>query len=392
MKQIRLIAILLPLVIFSPLAIDIFLPALSKMASDLNASTTQMQWTITIFIFSLGVGQLFFGPISDRIGRRPIVLFGIILYSISALLMAFVHNLELHLVMRFFQGLGACAIVVSVFASVTDRFNAKESSQIYSYLNGMIFCTPALAPILGYFLTVNYGWKSNFIFMTLFAVIFGVVAVKGFKESYTPKAHAMNVSKIQTYKEIISTTRFNFYTAIVMLSMASMVAFVSTAPNVFLHKFNLSEETFTHWFSLNALTIIVVNLITPKLINRIKIDTIIKIGMGLVIVSGALLVTLQNNINVAAYMLPIMLGSIGFSLLMGTCTGRALSPFKANAGAASALFGFIQMSGSALIVTAIQAVSLSSAEQLVLLALSFVPLLVIKQLKDKSDSVVQVQG
>ena len=186
MKQLRLIAILLPLVIFSPLAIDIFLPALPRMASDFNTSDIQMQWTITIFTFSLGVGQLFLGPISDRVGRRPVVLFGIALYLLSSVLMIFIHSLELHLLFRFFQGLGACSIVVAVFASVTDRFNAKESSQVYSYLNGMLFCTPALAPVLGYFLTTHYGWQSNFIFMALFALTMGVITYSKFSESFTP--------------------------------------------------------------------------------------------------------------------------------------------------------------------------------------------------------------
>ncbi|RYV02074.1 Bcr/CflA family drug resistance efflux transporter [Shewanella sp. OPT22] len=390
MKQLRLIAILLPMVIFSPLAIDIFLPALPTMATEFDVPVTQMQWTITIFIFSLGLGQLFFGPISDKIGRRPVLLLGIVTYLITALVMIFIQSIELHLLLRFFQGLGACAIVVSVFASVTDRFNAKESSQIYSYLNGMIFCTPALAPVMGYFLTTNFGWKSNFIFMALFAVIFGVIALRFFNESYTPKVDSISISKILVYKKMISSSSFIFYTFIVMLSFASSTAFVSMAPNVFIHKFKLNEEVFTHWFSLNAVTIIAVNLLTPKLINHFKINSIIKIGLGIVILSGGLLLALQNNTNVASFMLPVIIGSIGFSLLMGTCTGKALTPFKANAGAASALFGFIQMSISALIVTLAQALAFSATEQLVIFALCFIPLLVIKFLRDSEKEPTRI--
>ena len=390
MKQLKLIAILLPLVIFSPLAIDIFLPALPTMASEFNVSATQMQWTITIFTFSLGLGQLFLGPISDKLGRRPVLLFGISSYVISALIMTFIQTIEFHLLMRFVQGLGACAIVVSVFASVTDRFNAKESSQIYSYLSGMIFCTPALAPVLGYFLTTHFGWKSNFIFMAFFAVIIGIMAFRGFRETHTPKVSQARSSKIVLYKEIISSSSFVFYASIVMLSMASMVAFVSTAPNVFIHKFKLNEEIFTHWFSLNAVTIIAVNLLTPKLINAFKIDSIIKVGLGIVVLSGVLLLTLQHNTSVISFMLPVIIGSIGFSLLMGTCTGKALSLFKDNAGAASALFGFIQMSVSAFIVTIVQALSFSATEQLVIFSMCFIPLLVIKQLRDVEKDLKQI--
>ncbi|RYV00641.1 Bcr/CflA family drug resistance efflux transporter [Shewanella sp. OPT22] len=387
MKQLRLIAVLLPLVIFSPLAIDIFLPALPIMASDFNVSTTQMQWTITVFIFSLGIGQLFLGPISDRIGRRPIALLGVVLYAISALLMVFEDNFELHLILRFFQGLGSCAIIVSVFASVTDRFDTKESSQIFSYLNGMIFCIPAVAPILGYFLTVSYGWQSNFVFMTEFAAIFGVVAFKCFKETYIPRK---KVTKASAYKSIITNSSFVFYATVVMLSMASITAFVSTAPNVFIHQFHLSEETFTHWFSLNAGLNIVISLLTPKLIEHFKINSIIKVGMGMVVTSGVLLTSFQHSMTVINYMLPVMFGFMGFSLLMGTCAGKALSGFKANAGSAAALLGFIQMSLSALLVTLVQALHFSSTEQLVIFSLCFVPLFIIKQLRDLEKEPEQI--
>ena len=389
MKQLRLIAILLPLVIFSPLAIDIFLPALPTMASDFNTSDIQMQWTITIFTFSIGIGQLLFGPISDKVGRRPVVLFGIALYLISSVLMIFIHSLELHLLFRFFQGLGACSIVVAVFASVTDRFNAKESSQVYSYLNGMLFCTPALAPVLGYFLTIHYGWQSNFIFMALFAAIIGILTFSKFTESYTPSGKELKILKLETYKSILSSRIFLFYSTLIMLSMASMVAFVSTAPSVFVNKYGLTEQDFTHWFSVNAVSIITVNLLTSKLLNHFKAETIIKYGIMIILASGASLFALQHLDNVAAFMLPVILGSIGFSLLMGTCTGKALSPFKGKAGAASALFGFIQMSVSSIAVALVQGLKFSATEQLVIFAICFVPLFIIKLLNERTQILVK---
>ena len=196
--------------------------------------------------------------------------------------------------------------------------------------------------------------------------------------------------KLQAYKEILSSRVFVFYSLLIMLSMASMVAFVSTAPSVFLNKYGLTEQDFTHWFSLNAVSIITINLLTSRLLNYLKADTIIKIGMVIIIASGILLFSLQHVEHVAAFMLPVIIGSIGFSLLMGTCTGKALAPFKGKAGAASALFGFIQMSVSAIAVTLVQALQFSATEQLVMFAICFVPLLVIK-LAHKSQVLIGIR-
>ncbi|WP_170308221.1 multidrug effflux MFS transporter [Parashewanella tropica] len=383
MKQFRLIAVLIPLVMFSPLAIDIFLPAMPTMAGVFKADTVHVQWSITVFIFSLGLGQLILGPISDRIGRRPVVLFGIALYMLSAFVVSQVNTLPLHLMVRFFQGLATCAIVVGVFASVTDRFNAVESSKVYSYLNGVLFCVPALAPILGYYLMSTYGWQSTFIFLGMFALVIGFVAYKGFHESNLTLQPKKPIFAVSNYKPVLLTPSFIYYSTIVMLSMASITAFVSTAPNVFAERYHLPPETFTFWFSINAIAIIAVSFVMPKLLDKYSINGIIKVGMAMVVVSGFLLLGLSHNDDVIYYMLPVILCSAGFALATGTCVGKALAPFKANAGVATALLGVIQMSVSALLVTLLQALSLSAVEQMMVYSFAVLPLLMLKLFSPK---------
>ncbi|RLV59529.1 Bcr/CflA family efflux MFS transporter [Parashewanella curva] len=383
MKQFRSIAILFPLVMFSPLAIDIFLPALPTMANVFNANAVHAQWSITVFIFSLGLGQLILGPISDRIGRRPVVLFGIILYLLTAFVISQVNTLPLHLVVRFFQGLATCAIVVGVFASVTDRFNAVESSKVYSYLNGVLFCVPALAPILGYHLTSTFGWQSNFIFLGLFALVFGLVAYKGFEESNLTLKKNKTIFAIASYKQVLVTPSFIYYSTIVMLSMASITAFVSTAPNLFAEHYRLPAETFTFWFSINAVAIIAVSFLMPKLLEKHSINGIIRFGMAMVVISGFLFIGLSHLDDVIYYMLTVILCSMGFAFVTGTCVGKALAPFKANAGVATALLGVIQMSVSALLVTSLQALSLSAVEQMMVYSFAVLPLLMLKVFSPK---------
>ncbi|MBE8167978.1 MAG: multidrug effflux MFS transporter [Shewanella sp.] len=375
MSKLRLMMIMIPMVIFSPLAIDIFLPALPEMASDMSTSMTSMQWTVTCFMLSLGVGQLIFGPLSDRFGRRPIALGGVVIYGISALLMSFVHQFEWHIVLRFIQGIGACSIVVTAYSSVRDRLDTAESSAVYSYLNGAICCIPALAPVLGYHLSRDFGWESTFIFMVVFAVISGLLIYFTFDESRPTASISKNKSislasfyKIDVYREIIAESKFTFHAILVMLAMSIILAYVSSAPALLMGKLGLSQEEFTFWFSINAVVCIVASILVPPMAKKLGVKRTIESGLVFLMAVGGLL-AIQSSISSAAhYMIPVIVSSFGFSLLMGVCTGQALSPFKHKAGTAAAVLGFIQMSGAALLVTLIQAIGLSAKEQLILLS------------------------
>ncbi len=421
MNSLRSILILFPLVTLGPLAIDIFLPALPQMAGIFSTSTTQMQWTITAFIFSLGVGQLFLGPISDGIGRKPIALMGLGLYSICAFIMSYITHFETHLLLRVFQGLGSCAVVVAVFASVTDRFDEQGSSKMYSYLNGVIFCVPALAPILGVKLTNSLGWQSNFTFMAMTAISISLLTWLLFQESRvvnpvsnaalagssatnlsvtddavvetarkmraTPKIRVTRKIKLPSltdFRSIASVPAFSFHAIANMLGMAVITAFVSTAPHIFINKYQLSEQAFTYWFGANALLTIVFSFLTPKLLSRFSLDAVITAGMALIALSGLLFATYTQDSNLLTYILPVYLGTIGIALLMGVATGKALASFKEKAGAAAALLGVIQMSGSAVLVTSLQASGVGAIEQMALFSLAFLPMLAIKYTTKKA--------
>lgn len=364
--------------ILGPLAVDIFLPALPVMADALSTNSTHIQWTVTVYMFSLGLGQLFFGPVSDKIGRKPTLIVGIVVYLLSGVAVAFTYDFFIHIMLRGLQGIGACAIVVTTFASVTDRFNEQDSGKIYSYLHGVIFCIPALAPILGYQLTMHYGWQSNFVFMAVLALITVFFTLRFFKET-APSAPVQQrlLPSFHSYKYVLSQPNFLLNSSFVMMSMATIMAFVSTAPNVFVLQYGLTEDVFTFWFSVNAATTILVSFSVPKLLKRFRLEQLIACGMGIVIISGVLLLWLNDKTNILSYIIPVIIGTAGFALLLGSAIGKALAPFKEQAGLATALLGFIQMSGSAAIVTLVQALELPAIMQVVSFSLSFIPLFIL---------------
>lgn len=373
--------LLILMVIFSPLAIDIFLPALPLMAEEFVVPMTQIQWSITIFTLSMGFGQLISGPLADRYGRRPIAIGGIVIYGIASIVSAYSDSLAFFLMSRLAQGIGACAIVVSAFASVRDQYNAIESGAMYSYLNSAICCIPALAPLLGSVLTEYLGWRSNFLFMAGYAAVAGLILFFSLKE--TKPVHTIqhkNLINLTPFIVVLKHPIFLFNALVVMISMAIIIAYVSSAPAWLMVKLGLNKQSFVYWFSFNGVINIVACFLAPRVLIKFGARITIGLGMVILILSGLLMLALLNWQTPAAFMLPVMISSLGFSLLMGACAGQALSPFGEKAGSASALLGFIQMSGSALIVYLIQLLPLNEAEQLVLLMLTIIPVYAIWKL------------
>lgn len=377
----KLFPLLILMVIFSPLAIDIFLPALPIMAAEFIVPMNQIQWSVTVFILSMGFGQLISGPLADRYGRRPIAIGGIIIYGLASIMAAYSESLDFFLVSRLLQGFGACAIVVSAFASVRDKYNAIESGVMYSYLNSAICCIPALAPLLGNVLTENFGWRSNFEFMTGYAVFAGLILFFTLKETRPPNTekHKKLIS-LSHFSSVIKHPVFLFNALLVMLSMAIIIAYVSSSPAWLMVRLGLDQQSFVFWFGLNAAINIVACFLAPKFLRKYGARVTIGLGMFLLILAGLLMLALLPWQTAMAFMIPIMTSSLGFSFLMGACAGQALAPFGERAGSASALLGFMQMSGSAVIVYLLQLLPINEAEQLTLLMLSIIPVYIIWKL------------
>jgi DHA1 family bicyclomycin/chloramphenicol resistance-like MFS transporter len=378
MKTSNPLPLLMLMVIFSPLAIDIYLPALPIIASELSVSLTQMQWSISAFILSMGFGQLISGPLADKYGRKPVAVMGILIYGVSSLLAANADNFEFLLAARLLQGLGACAIVVAAFACVRDQYDALRSGMMYSYLNGAICCIPAMAPILGNILTEQFGWRSNFDFMALYALIAGVIIMLSLTESRpTNTLVSKQFFSVKPYIAVLKNPVFLFNSIIVMLAMSIILAYVTSSPAWLMVTLGLDQQTFVYWFSINAILNIIGCVLAPRVLVKWGARLTIGIGMLTLIGSGFLMIALRDWQDAMGFMLPVMLSSLGFSMLMGACAGQALCAFGHNAGTASAMLGFIQMSGSALVVFLLQLLPLSATDQLSILMLGFIPVYVL---------------
>ncbi len=351
----KLVALMVVLVLFSPLAIDIYLPALPAMAETFAVDTTRVQDTVTWFMFSLGLGQLLAGPLADRFGRRPIALGGITIYTLSAAMAYWAQTLDLLLVARLLQGFGACATSVAAFAAVRDSFGPERSGRMISYLNGAICFIPALAPILGSWLTHEFGWRSNFSFMAGFALVAGSFIAISFKET-RPVDTNIDGSMIsfERYMSVLREPVFLFHATLCMLAMAVILAYVTSAPVWLMMELGQDMGQFTIWFGINAALNILACMVAPKYMDRFGTRRTLKTGLILLIGAGAAMLVLSNIAQAWAFMVPIFICSFGFAFVLGSSAGKALAPFGDRAGTAAALLGLFQMSGAGLMVSLTQ--------------------------------------
>lgn len=359
-KNLSLLFILGLLVIFSPLAIDIYLPAFPTIAEQFNASEKQVQQTVAIFMLTVGLGQLIAGPLADKFGRKPVALAGVIIYGLAAFGAYLAPDFASLMVARALQGLGACATFVVAFAIVRDRFGSERSGQIITYLNGIVCFIPALAPILGAWLTVQFGWRMNFLFMAGFALIGLFITLLMYKETRPADSiYSGHLLDLRRFIPIISTPLFLFHSLICLVTMSAILVFVTLAPGWLITELGGSVSDFTFWFTCNAVLSIVASFIMPLYIKR-QPKRALKAGLLLLVISGVLMLVLNQQRTALALMFPMFIAAFGFALTLGSSAGRALSMFSKQAGTASALIGVMQMSGASLLVFLTQFLNLTT--------------------------------
>ncbi|GAA5190343.1 multidrug effflux MFS transporter [Ferrimonas gelatinilytica] len=356
------------MVVFSPLAIDIFLPAVPAMAEALTVDLASVQALVGLFVLSMGLGQLLAGPMADRYGRRPLAIGGILLYILSALMGALAFNIELLWISRLLQGLGTCAIIVAAFSGVRDSFPQDKLTALYSYLNGIICIVPALAPLLGSVLTLQWDWRANFVFMALYGAVAGWRIWHRLPETRPEKtqSHGALISWGR-YAPILGHPVFQFFSIMNMLAMSLILAYVSYAPEVLMVEMAQSPMAFALWFGTNAVINISGAFVAPTVIARLGKRGGLALGVGLCLLAMVGWVMLRDWAHPLAFMAPVFASSIGFCFLLAISGGAALLPFGERAGTASALLVCIQMSGAALMIALAALLPLTAPLRLALL-------------------------
>ena len=347
-----LVVMLGALTAMGPLAIDMYLPSLPAIGADLNASTGQTQATVAAFLAGMALGQFFYGPVSDRFGRRPAVLLGIVVFIVASAGCALAASPEQLLLGRFVQALGACAGGVVSRVIVRDQFDHHDTARVLSLLMLVMGLAPILAPLLGGVLLSFGGWRLNFWFMAVFGAILGVAALLRLREtrSHETTLQAQSENPLQAYAALLRQPRLIGYALAGALNGATLFTYIASSPELLIEIYGIPPELFGWVFGLNAVGIIGANQVNRWLLRTRTPDQVLArasiVAFALAAALAFFAVTGLGERWTVLPMLFLVLASYG--LMGGNTTAGALSVDPRRGGSASALLGGLSFGAGAL--------------------------------------------
>lgn len=340
------IVLLAALSALGPLSIDMYLSALPAMAADFGVSTQMVSNSLPAYFFGLAVGQLIYGPISDRIGRKPPLYFGLCLYIVASLLCVFAQDEWSLIAARILQALGGCVGVVMARAAIRDRLDMHSAAQAFASMMIVTAIAPILAPSLGAWVLMFYEW--NVIFLVLMGCgLLSLACVHFlFKETLEPERRLkLNFQQVLSlYRSIFQDQSFRHPLYAGCFSSAVMFCYISASSAILMDRYQLTEQQFAYAFGANAVGIMLFSTLNKRLAGRFSILQRLKIGIVLQLVGVFVLVLLGyldvDSIALVLLGMFVVVASIGFT--GPNAMALAMAKQGARAGTASAIMGSMQ--------------------------------------------------
>jgi MFS transporter, DHA1 family, multidrug resistance protein len=341
-----------------PLSMDMYLPSLPEIAHSLNAPVLDAQLTISAYLFGFAVGQIFYGPISDRFGRKPVLLIAVVLYAVATIGCAMAQSIEGLIAARFLQALGGAGSIVLARAVVRDVYSGARAGRELSLMGAITGFAPIIAPMIGGLLQTVLGWRAIFIVLLGFAVVSGAMAALLLPETLRERASGPFSLRAMggLYRSVLAHRGFLANLGILTASFIGLFAWVSGAPIVMQGaRYGLSPLVFGVTFSLGAAGYTSGTFIASRIVMRLGLDRTMGIGCVALAAGGlAMVAVVASGLdNVLWFVAAMMIYLAGLGLALPTSMAGALTPFPDRAGTASSLLGFAQQSGAAIAAAAI---------------------------------------
>lgn len=330
----------------SPLSIDMYLPALPTIEQQLLAPAGTISLTLAAYFVGMALGQLFYGPLSDRFGRKKPVYAGLMLFIVASIACAMSNTIVELIAFRFLQALGGCAGPVIGRAVVRDRCGARESARAFSMLMLVMGLAPILAPVIGGALMVWIGWRWLFALLALFGVICLLAVYWRLPETHdTRNAQPLVLGNVlRGYARLLVNRAFLGYTLCSGLGMAGMFAYITGSPFVFIELHQLSPQHYSLVFAVNALALVVASQINAQLLKHTGLTFILRRVLWLLLSCGVVLLPLSLAAAATWWMLwgGILLYLFALGFISPNSSAAALATHGQQAGMASALMGSLQ--------------------------------------------------
>jgi MFS transporter, DHA1 family, multidrug resistance protein len=348
-----LTVVLALLTALGPLSTDMYLPSLPAIATGLGASTGQAQMTLSAFLLGFAAGQFFYGPISDRVGRRPVLLFGLGLFTLASLICALSPNIETLIGARFLQALGASGPIVLGRAIVRDFYEGARAGRELSRMGTIMGVVPALAPILGGLIAQFSHWRMSFGVMILCGAGLAATVLLRLPESIRRKSEAPVSfrSILRGFRVLLGHPGYRTYVGLSMLTYGGLFAFISGSSFVLQGIYRLSELAFAFSFATVVVGFIGGTALAQRLVGPRGLDGTIRLGVASLAAGGALMLVLVWSGVPSSFAItgPMAVYGLGVGLTMPQAMASALMPFPDRAGAASSLLGICQMTFAAIL-------------------------------------------
>lgn len=340
-----------------PMSMDIYLVSVPTMTEAFHTSVAEVQLTLSLYMAGFALGQLFYGPISDGLGRRPALILGLAMHVVASLVCVLSTNIETMIWARLFQSTGVCGAYVVSRAVVRDLHTRERAARLLSYMGVVTGLAPILAPIIGSYLHVAFGWRANFVFVTVYGLLALLTVIFLFAET-NPGAdrRAMDPLRIlRNFGTLLSHRVFVGYACTAATATAALLAYISGASLVFLSVFGFPDQDFGYLLGFVMLGNISGAAIGSRLVMRYGIDRLLGRAVLLSMVAGVTLAGLAwaHVDHALAVLLPMFLFMLGFSLVLPQSMAGAMSPFPHMAGNASALLGVFQWTFGSLVGEAV---------------------------------------
>ena len=348
--NLRTILILGALSAFGPLAIDFYLPAFPAMALAFATDEQHVQLTLAAYFFGLSIGQLAYGPVADRFGRRIPLLIGVGLFTAASLACAYAPDLDWLIGARFVQALGGCAGMVISRAVVSDKCDAVGSAKVFSQLMLVMGLAPILAPMLGGVLVNTAGWQSIFLVLTGFSALAGLAVALGLPESMPAHLPRQPLSgALRQYGRLLKDPVYLGHALTGGIAIAGMFSYIAGSPFVFIKLYGVPAEHFGWFFGANAAGFILVAQVNARLLARrgpafLLARTVwIYLGAGLALLAVSALHTTQ----LWPLLIPLFVCIASLGCILPNASACAMNGQGARAGSASAMLGCLQFSVAA---------------------------------------------
>jgi DHA1 family bicyclomycin/chloramphenicol resistance-like MFS transporter len=341
----RRILLLGAIIALAPMSIDLYLPALPTLQQALGGTAAQGQLTLSVYFLGLAMGQLIYGPVSDRIGRRKPLYFGLALYALAALGCALATDINSLIALRFLQALGGCAGMVIVRAVVRDLYTPQEMARVLSMLLLVMGVAPILAPLIGSWIFVAFGWQAVFGVLVAYGLGCLIMAAKYLPETLARPGEALEFMRVlKGYGRLLRHRRFMGYALSGGIAQASLFAYIAVSSFVFIDFYALSPTQYGLLFGVNAFGLILGSQINNWMLTRYRAERVLRgaliaySGFGVVLA----MVVIADLGGLPGVLIPLWccIASLGFTF--PNSTAAAMAPFGDRAGMAAALLGTLQ--------------------------------------------------